>query len=74
MPFRLKINVALREQICEKIGSERVKELLHCHCDTNNNEYHNGDSLTHRNSDQTRCHRRLSVCLANGSCHEFLHN
>ena len=25
MPFTVKLNVALREQICQKIGSERVK-------------------------------------------------
>ena len=27
MPLTVKINVALREQICQKIGSERVKQL-----------------------------------------------
>ena len=28
MPLAVKINVALREQNCQKIGSERVKVLL----------------------------------------------
>ena len=27
MPFTVKINVALREQICQKIGSEKVKRV-----------------------------------------------
>ena len=26
MPFTVQINVALRERICQKIGSERVKK------------------------------------------------
>ena len=29
MPFTVKINVALREQNCQKIGSERVKEFYY---------------------------------------------
>ena len=28
MPFTVKINVALREQICHKIGSEKVKSYI----------------------------------------------
>ena len=28
MPLAVKINVALREQNCQKIGSERVKEAI----------------------------------------------
>ena len=30
MPFTVKLNVALRERICQKIGSERVKIDIDC--------------------------------------------
>ena len=31
MPLRVKINLALREQNCQKIGSERVKATFNKH-------------------------------------------
>ena len=41
MPLTVQINVALRKQICQKIGSERVKVIL----DSSNLDCHNVEDI-----------------------------